>query len=147
MERIIAERNAELEEGEEPEVYEPLWDKILERSNNKSNQKAYIQALNAILPGSLSDPLLKQFFDQKFTGAALSNNIYSSAKRVVKENGGNEEQDHLKVKISYEHYRVEVITDATFDSITDGRLLAAFSKDIPQKGLGPALQYLEYVLH
>jgi c-di-AMP phosphodiesterase-like protein len=97
------------------------------------------------LPGKIEDPLLKGFFDDKFRSPYLSNRIYSSVKKIVNENEGNDE--NIKIKISDDNYRVEVITDATYNTITDGRRLASFSKDIPQKGYGPKLSYLKYVLN
>lgn len=135
----------------EGEVYDPLWDIISDRmddlvANGYSRKKAYIQSLNEILPGRLSNPILKGFFDNKFkANSTLSTNIYNSVKKIVKENEGNEE--HLEIKISTDKYRVEVKTDATYDSITDGEILELFTNNISQKGYGPKLKYLEFVLH
>lgn len=138
--------------SEEPVVieYEPLWDIIIQRklvlkAGGESSQGANIKALNEILPGRIGDSLLKEFFDKKFESADISNNIHSSVKRIVKENEGNDE--HIEIKVSKDNYRVEVITDATYDTITDGSRLASFSKDIPQKGYGPTLSYLKYILN
>lgn len=130
--------------------YEPLWELINERklvltAGGKISQGAYIQALNEILPGKIEDPLLRGLFDNKFRSPYLSNRIYSSVKKIVNENEGNAE--NISIKISEDNYRVEVITDATYNTITDGRRLASFSKDIPQKGYGPKLSYLKYVLN
>ena len=142
-----AEMISRLEEGE---IYIPLWETITDRvaihqSNGHSDQEAYIKAYNEILPGSLSNPLLKGFFTVKFTvDPALSSKMYQTVSRIVKANEGNEE--HLEIKISTDTYRVEVKTDATFESITDEKILARFSKDIPQEGSGPTLKYLERVL-
>ncbi|MEO4054212.1 hypothetical protein [Solibacillus sp. CAU 1738] len=157
MARIIAERNAELEEGEEPEVYDPLWDSIWERTNQltapgNSRQMAYIQALNGILPSMLNDcsaddaPCLKEILYTKvFIDPAFRNQTYDVVKRIVIENGGNEER--LEIKISKDKYRVEIKTDATYESITDGSLLTSFSKDIKQQGYGLPLLYLKYVFN
>ena len=142
-----AEMISRLEEGE---IYIPLWETITDRvaihqSNGHSDQEAYIKAYNEILPGSLSNPLLKGFFTVKFTvDPALGTKMYQTVSRIVKANEGNEE--HLEIKISTDTYRVEVKTDATFESITDGKILARFLKDIPQEGYGPTLKYLERVL-
>ena len=130
--------------------YEPLWELINDRklvltAGGKISQGAYIQALNEILPGKIEDPLLRGYFDDKFKSPYLSNRIYSSVKKIVNENEGNAE--NISIKISEDNYRVEVITDATYNTITDGRRLASFSKDIPQKGYGPKLSYLKYVLN
>ncbi|RUL54227.1 pilus assembly protein TadG-related protein [Lysinibacillus antri] len=131
--------------------YEPLWDEILERksehmSMGDAEEEAYIKSLNEILPSSLSNELLKEIFEMKFKmDPTLSSDIYHSVEKIVRENEGNEE--HLEIVISEDKYRVEVKTDATFDSITDGSFLNRFSKDIPQKGYGPSLRYLQYVLN
>lgn len=143
-----AEMISRLEEGE---IYIPLWETITDRvaihqSNGHSEQEAYIKAYNEILPGSLSNPLLKGFFTVKFSvDPTLGNNMYQTVSRIVKANEGNEE--HLEIKISTDTYRVEVKTDATFESITDGKIFTRFLKDIPQKGYGPTLDYLENVLN
>ena len=158
MIRILQEAAIlEPKEPEEPEEtvvveYTPLWEIINDRklvlaAGGKTSQGAYIQALNEILPGKIEDPLLKGFFDDKFRSPYLSNRIYSTVKKIVKENGGNDDDQHISIKISEDNYRVEVITDATYNTITDGRRLASFSKDIPQKGYGPKLSYLKYVLN
>ncbi len=136
---------------EEGQIYIPLWETITEsitrhQSNGHSKQEAYIKAFNEILPGSLNDALLKSFFTIKFTvDPTLGNKMYQTVRQIVKQNEGNEE--HLEIKISTDTYRVEVKTDATFESITDGKIIARFLKDIPQKGYGPTLDYLESVLN
>jgi len=130
---------------------EPLWDEIDERIADyvrmgKSEQEAYIKALNEVLPGRLSDPILNGLFKAKFTGStALSTDIYNTVRTVIRENEGNEE--HLEIVISKEKYRVEVKTDATYKTITDGKIIDSFTKDIPQIGYGPKLSYLQYVLN
>lgn len=139
---------AMIEALEEGEVYDPLWDEIEDRKEDyilagDTEQEAYIKALNSILPGNLGNPLLKHFFDLKFS--TLSTSIFHSVSEVIKENEGNEE--HLEIVISKEKYRVEVKTDATYNALTDGKYINAFSEDIPQKGYGPQLTYLKYVLN
>lgn len=129
--------------------YEPLWDDIVERkeelmATEAGEQEAYIKALNEILPGNMGNPILKDLFQLAYQGN-LSTKINQTVKEVIRENEGNEE--HVEILISDEHYRVEVKTDATFDSITDGKLINEFSKDIPQKGYGPQLDYLQFILN
>ena len=137
-----------LGEGEE---YEALWDEIEERkksylTNGEGEQRAYIKALNEMLPRRLGDQILKGFFNAKFRAdAALSTKIYTTVQRVVRENEGNDE--HLEIIISKEKYRVEVKTDATFKTITSGEYIDSFSKDIPQVGYGPELTFLRYILN
>ncbi|WP_404427585.1 pilus assembly protein TadG-related protein [Ureibacillus chungkukjangi] len=137
-----------LGEGEE---YEALWDEIEERkksylANGGGEQRAYIKALNEMLPGRLGDQILKGFFNAKFRAdAALSTKIYTTVQRVVRENEGNDE--HLEIIISKEKYRVEVKTDATYKTIASGEYINSFSKDIPQVGYGPELTYLQYILN
>lgn len=137
-----------LGEGEE---YEALWDEIEERkksylANGDGEQRAYIKALNEMLPGRLGDQILKGFFNAKFRAdAALSTKIYTTVQRVVRENEGNDE--HLEIIISKEKYRVEVKTDATYKTIASGEYINSFSKDIPQVGYGPELTFLQYILN
>lgn len=137
-----------LGEGEE---YEALWDEIEERkksylANGDGEQRAYIKALNEMLPGRLGDQILKGFFNAKFRAdAVLSTKIYTTVQRVVRENEGNDE--HLEIIISKEKYRVEVKTDATYKTIASGEYINSFSKDIPQVGYGPELTYLQYILN
>ncbi len=143
-----AEMFSRLEEGQ---IYIPLWETITDRinwhrSNGQSKQEAYIKAFNEMLPGSLNDSLLKGFFTNKFkVDPTLGNKMYQTVRQIVKQNEGNEE--HLEIKISTATYRVEVKTDATFESITDGKILARFLRDIPQEGYGPRLDYLKNVLN
>ncbi|MFC7685689.1 pilus assembly protein TadG-related protein [Ureibacillus sp. GCM10028918] len=127
--------------------YEPLWDEIDERkdsymASDVGEQEAYIKALNEILPGSLGNPILKGYL---FIDSALSTKIYSTVQNVVRENEGNEE--HLEIVISEEKYRVEVKTDATYETIGSGEYIDSFQKDIPEIGYGPELSYLQYVLN
>ena len=137
-----------LGEGEE---YEALWDDIEERKNDlmargKGDEEAYIKALNEMLPGRLGHPILKEIFNAKFRmDAALSTRIYSTVQEVVRKNEGNEE--HLEIVISEEKYRVEVKTDATFETVTSGEYIHSFKKDIPQIGYGPELSFLQYILY
>ncbi|MCM3389757.1 pilus assembly protein TadG-related protein [Ureibacillus chungkukjangi] len=137
-----------LGEGEE---YEALWDEVEKRkksylANGGGEQRAYIKALNEMLPGRLGDQILKGFFNAKFRAdAALSTKIYTTVQRVVRENEGNDE--HLEIIISKEKYRVEVKTDATYKTIASGEYINSFSKDIPQVGYGPELTYLQYILN
>ena len=136
---------------EEGQVYIPLWETVSDRiiqlqSNGHSKQEAYIKAFNEILPESLNDSLLKSFFINKFkVDPTLGNKMDQTVRQIVNQNKGNEE--HLEIKISSAKYRVEVKTDATFESITDRKILAKFLKDIPQKGYGPTLDYLQSVLN
>ena len=151
-EEAIKEYDAEMfRRLQEGEIYIPLWETITDRvnqhqTNGYSEQEAYIKAYNEILPGSLNNPLLKSFFTTKFSvDSTLSNNMYETVRQIVKQNEGNEE--HVEIKISTDAYRVEVKTDATYEAITDGKIFARFLKDIPQKGYGPTLDYLENVLN
>ncbi|MDN4492245.1 pilus assembly protein TadG-related protein [Ureibacillus aquaedulcis] len=127
--------------------YEPLWDEIEERkesymASDYGEQEAYIKALNEMLPGRLGDPILKGYL---LLDSALSTKIFSTVQDVVRENEGNEE--HVEIKISQEKYRVEVKTDATYETIGNGEYIDSFEKDIPELGYGPELSYLQYILN
>ncbi|HWL12797.1 MAG TPA: pilus assembly protein TadG-related protein [Ureibacillus sp.] len=136
---------------EEDETYDRLWDEVEKRkaaykAKGYEEEEAYIKTLNEMLPSRLGNPILKEFFNTEFRlNPAFSTKIYNTVREIVRENEGNEE--HIEIVISKEKYRVEVKTDATYETVASGKYIKSFSKDIPQVGYGPELSFLQYVLY
>ncbi|MGM0867767.1 MAG: hypothetical protein ACQEWF_24350 [Bacillota bacterium] len=113
--------------------------------SGKASDIAYLQALNDVLPGELDDhPLLKKAFKDRFSGnPSLDSRIRSAAQSILKDNDANSED--IDIVLSPEEWRIKVKSTATFESISDNKLIEVFERDIPQKGYGPKLKYLENV--
>lgn len=140
--------------------YDPLWEEIELAvdglvASGKSKHEAYTKVFNDKLPSLLFDvtevvpdapPNLKDFVKTRFD-TYLASRMDTTVRQIIRENEGNDEPGHVEIVISPDKSRVEVKTDATYDTITDGSLLASFSEDIPQKGYGPPLKYLEKILN
>lgn len=139
--------------------YNPLWDEIELAidglvASGKTKHEAYTKVFNDKLPGLLFDaplvpdapPNLKDYVKSRFD-TYLASRMDTTVRQIIRENEGNDEPGHVEIVISPEKSRVEVKTDATYDTITDGSLLTSFSEDIPQKGYGPPLKYLENILN
>ncbi|MFC4410822.1 pilus assembly protein TadG-related protein [Chungangia koreensis] len=139
---------------------DPLWEEIeLELdglvASGKTKHEAYTKVFNEKLPSLLFDvpavvpdapPNLKDIVKSRFD-TYLASRMDTTVRQIIRENEGNDEPGHVEIVISPDKSRVEVKTDATYDTITDGSLLASFSEDIPQKGYGPPLKYLEKILN
>ena len=131
--------------------YEPLWTDIEERvdsltASGYSHNEALIESYNELLPGRFGgEPDLKEIILLTIDNLTFMNRVQSTAEQIVKENEGNEES--VVIKISTEKFRVEVKSDATYETLTDSDLLASFKEDIPQEGYGPPLDYLREVLN
>jgi hypothetical protein len=109
-----------------------------------SSSEAYIEALNDVLPDELDEhPLLKQAFDGQFSSYSIDSRIRSAARAIIDENGANPED--TEIILSTEKWRIEVKSTATFESISDHKLVQVFQRKVPQKGYGPQLAYLEKV--
>ena len=133
-------------------IYKPLWKDIEKKvdsykSSGDSEQVALVKAYNELLPDRFGEePIdLRQIILKSMNELSFQTKVQSTVENIVKKNEGNEE--HVEVKISTSKFRVEVKTDATYKTLTDGDLLASFSKDIPQEGIGPKLLYLKEVLN
>lgn len=103
---------------------------------------AYIHALNEVLPERIAEySLLNETISVHVMNAGTT--LTSTVRDVIVKNGGNTDQS--TVTLSLPDYRVEVIADATFDSITDSNqtYMESITEEIPQKGYGPSLIYLK----
>ena len=114
------------------------------KNTGKSDQTARIQAYNAIIPERLSKyPEMLEVFEDKFSSRQLANELNSEINYILNENGTK--VDTSELVLSNTDWRIEVKASASFSSITDGKHINEFTKDIPQKGVGPKLAYLEYI--
>ncbi|MFI8688556.1 hypothetical protein [Rossellomorea sp. NPDC077527] len=114
------------------------------KDSGKASDLAYIQALNDVLPGELEEhPLLKEAFREHFSDSTLNSRIQNAAQSILIDNDANPED--MDIILSTEDWRIEVKSTATFESISDNKLIKVFQEKIPQKGYGPKLKYLEKV--
>jgi hypothetical protein len=112
--------------------------------SGKASDLAYIQALNDVLPGELEEhPLLKKAFSKNFSDSTFNSRIQNAAQSILTDNDANPED--MDIILSTEDWRIEVKSTATFESISDNKLIKVFQEKIPQKGYGPKLKYLEKV--
>jgi hypothetical protein len=107
---------------------------------------AYIKAVNKILPNHIhAHPFLKK---EMRSNLGLSSSdakyIYSPAVLDVIANNQGRTEDTEPV-LSTSEWRIEVKSTVRFESITDNKFISKFISDIPQKGYGPKLSYLEAV--
>ncbi|RFU67770.1 hypothetical protein D0469_13665 [Peribacillus saganii] len=124
-----------------------IEDKQNEYINNGDDEtNAYIKAANDILPPRLDKhPLLKMALRDRLgvSGADISTEVAAVVQDVIAENKANRED--TTIEFSKVKWRLEVKSTATFESISDNRYITYFLKDIPQRGYGPVLEYLESV--
>lgn len=114
------------------------------KNTGKSEQTARIQAYNAIIPERLVKyPEMLEVFEDKFSSRQLANELNSEINYILNENGTK--VDTSELVLSNTDWRIEVKASASFSSITDGKHINEFTKDIAQKGVGPKLAYLEYI--
>ena len=107
-------------------------------------QLAYIKAYNEVLPEKIKKhPQFKKEMEDTFSDSGLSGKLLSAVQSTITANEANAES--VEVLLSNSKWRVEVTADATYKTITDGTYLKSFTSDIKQKGIGPALQYLESI--
>lgn len=105
---------------------------------------AYVNAMNEILSPRISAyGLLSRLIRHEIDA---SESVFTDAVRqVLVANDGNLERS--TVTLTGPDYRVEVIADVTYESITDSAqsYMPDFVKDIPQKGYGPSMKYLNSI--
>lgn len=107
---------------------------------------AFIKAANEILPERIDrHPYLKKEFRDSL-GNSRNDAYYifsSSVTDVIINNEGRPEITEME--LSSTEWRVEVKSSVRFESISDNKFISKFVSDIPQKGYGPTLAYLENV--
>ena len=120
-----------------------LFEKVVQlKQSGQAEDIAYINAMNELLPSriqayDLLGTLIKEEIDDSGT------DFTETVKQVIEANNGNLERS--TVTLTKPDYRIEVIADVTYESITDSAksYIKDFVKEIPQKGYGPSLTYLE----
>lgn len=115
-------------------------------ANGASDSDAYIRAANDILPPRLQvHPLLKISFRNRLGND--SSDLYAIATAEIQEiiyaNDANIED--TEILFDEDDWRLEVKSTATFKSISDNKYVQNILADIPQRGYGPSLAYLESV--
>ncbi|ESU34318.1 hypothetical protein G3A_01715 [Bacillus sp. 17376] len=115
-------------------------------ASGASKSDAYIKAANEILPPRLQiHPLLKISFRNRLGND--SSDLYGIASAAIQEiiaaNEANIED--TEILVDEDDWRLEVKSTATFQSISDNKYIQNILADIPQRGYGPSLAYLESV--
>ena len=112
------------------------------KQSGQAEDIAYIQAMNELLPSriqayGLLKTLIKTEIDA--SGTAFTDTV----KQVIEANDGNLERS--TVTLTTPEYRIEVIADVTYESVTDSATsyIKDIVKEIPQKGTGPSMTYLK----
>lgn len=128
VENLIDEKKAELMDGGMDEA------------------DAYIKAANNILPVRVDrHPYLKMKLRESL-GHSSTDAYYifaSTVQEIISQNGARTEDTEMK--FSNDDWRIEVKSTVRFETISDNRYISKFIEDIPQKGYGPTLTYLENV--
>jgi hypothetical protein len=115
-------------------------------NNGNDEGDAYIKAANEILPERLQKySLLKYEFTKRFGSSAseIPDKVRPTVQDIINENKANIED--TEINFSQDKWRLEIKSTATFESISDHKYISKFLEDIPQKGYGPTLKYLESV--
>ena len=106
------------------------------KQSGQAEDIAYIQAMNELLPSriqayGLLKTLIKTEIDA--SGTAFTDTV----KQVIEANDGNLERS--TVTLTTPEYRIEVIADVTYESVTDSATsyIKDIVKEIPQKGNWP----------
>ena len=114
------------------------------KRSGQAKDIAYVNALNAVLQPKISEcDLLRALISLEINASRSA--FTDTIKQVLMANDGNLERS--TVTLTVPNYRVEVIADVTYKSITDSAqsYMPDFIKDIPQKGYGPSMTYLDGV--
>ncbi len=107
---------------------------------------AFIKAANEILPKRIDrHPFLKkELRDSLGSSSNDAYYIFSSSVMEIINNNEARPQD-TEMELSSIEWRVEVKSSVRFETISDNKFISKFVSDIPQKGYGPTLAYLENV--
>ncbi|KAA9015975.1 pilus assembly protein TadG-related protein [Niallia endozanthoxylica] len=125
-------------------LIEEETEKYLARGMDEGD--AYIKAANKILPSRVNGhPFLKKELKRSL-GLSSSDAAYLFSSAVLKTIDENEAKtEKTEIELSREDWRVEVKSVVQFETISDQKFIASFLSEIPQKGYGPTLAYLENV--
>lgn len=82
-------------------------------------------------------------FHDRFSQQSLGDKVLHEVQAIISDNEANPED--TEIILSHEKWRLEVKSTATFESISDYKLIQLFQPKVPQKGYGPQLIYLENI--
>lgn len=109
-----------------------------------SDSLAYIKALNDVLPDEMeAHQKLKDNLESQIKSTTLDSKVMMEVQSFIQAADGNQEDTIISISEEYWHLEVEATT--TFESVSDQNLIPSFQEDIPGKGYGPSLDYLEYI--
>lgn len=116
-------------------------------NSGRDESAAYIEAANDILTksrlnwnGFLKQELRRELSETKAGAEAL---VRSAVMNVINSNHARTED--TEISFSLDKWRVEVKSTVRFESVSDNKYISRFIEDIPQKGYGPTLAYMENV--
>ncbi|KAB2330090.1 hypothetical protein [Bacillus mesophilum] len=116
-------------------------------SSGSDESTAYIKAVNEVLTqerlienGFLKQELRRELSETKAGAEAL---VRSAVMNVINSNHARTED--TEISFSLDKWRVEVESTVRFESVSDNKYISRFIEDIPQKGYGPTLAYMENV--
>lgn len=115
-------------------------------SRGMDEADAYIKAANRILPERINrHPYLKRELETTLgsSSSAVYYLVFSTIKDIIEDNNGR--IDDTEIELTNHYWRLEVKSTVRFKSISDKKFITNFIEDIPQKGYGPTLSYLENV--
>lgn len=115
-------------------------------TNGASQSDAFIKAANEILTPRIDiHPLLKIALRNRLGND--SSDLYSIAAADIQDiiYANNANIEDTEILFDEDDWRLEVKSTATFQSISDNKYIQNILADIPQRGYGPSLAYLEAV--
>ncbi|QPC48281.1 hypothetical protein [Mangrovibacillus cuniculi] len=140
-------RSITLDKSLEQEVAEKQQEWV---NTGLDESSAYIKAVNELVPAKMEEnPIIEEILKEKFRGrlgdsvSELQYSVLPDVTSVLVQNGAKEDQTELVMDTS--KWRLEVKTAVAFESISDNKYIAKFVEDVPQKGYGPNLKYLETI--
>lgn len=116
-------------------------------SSGYDESDAYIKAVNRVLSESRlnwNGFLKKELRDELSDSASGAEYLVRPAVMSVIEKNNAREED-TEVSFSSDKWRVEVKSTVRFESVSDNKFISTFIEDIPQRGYGPTLAYIERV--
>ncbi|MBP2241757.1 uncharacterized protein YpmB [Cytobacillus eiseniae] len=135
------------EDGNEIIEYEPLLDKVLAMesaiyasSPGISSNEAYIQAVNQVLSSEIPDD---EDLPSKITAALNSAKMSISpiVQHIIAENYGKETD--YEWNFLHGENRIEVIAKSEFEAVNHNGITFGSDSDIPQRGIGPVISFIE----
>ncbi|MEK4146306.1 hypothetical protein NST02_04345 [Robertmurraya sp. FSL W8-0741] len=135
------------EDGVEIFKYEPLIDKVRDKESAikasnpwLSNNEAYIKAVNDVLSKEIPDD---EDLPAKISAAidSAKYSIPSVIRNTIAENSG--EVTDFDWNFLYDENRIEVIAKTKFEAVNHDGIQFGGESDIPQRGKGPVISFIE----